>query len=221
MNKEQYAREVADAQAINEWSARTFSKEGRLGMLGDQNRVLDAMRAGRQSDARVAMEGQRIGLEGARVGLEGARVGQEGQRIGILGAQQRMAEAKDDREAVRAGFDTRSAQRLEGLQNALLDTKATPEQRQMAASQIMQLSGKSPDEYQIVHAAGGQQLDANSTPYKVPDRIVLFNKKTGKAEEIAAPNGSSKLPPGMVRQVGTSGGKPVFEDKNGKRHIGE
>jgi len=30
-----------------------------------------------------------------------------------------------------------------------------------------------------------------------------------------------QLPPGMTRQVGTSGGKPVYEDANGKRFIGQ
>ena len=45
---------------------------------------------------------------------------------------------------------------------------------------------------------------------------VIFNKQTG---QLANQNASPALPPGMVKQIGTSGGKPVYLDKNGKQVI--
>ena len=102
-------------------------------------------------------------------------------------AQQRLAETKDGREAVKAGFDTRSAQRLEALQATILSPQSTPEQRQQATQALLQLQGKTADDFQIVHAAGGQSLDASGVPVKVPDRLVKFSKRTGQYEEIAPP----------------------------------
>jgi hypothetical protein len=46
----------------------------------------------------------------------------------------------------------------------------------------------------------------------------VLNNQTGQF--VDQPAAAPKLPPGMTRQVGTSGGKPVYEDANGKRFIG-
>lgn len=164
LQADQYAREVAQAQAINEAEAR-------------KNPALAAQLDAKAKNAR----------EDTRVALEGQRVAQDGTRLGFQGAQQRLAETKDGREAVKAGFDTRSAQRLEALQATILSPQSTPEQRQQATQAILQLQGKTADDFQIVHAAGGQSLDASGVPVKVPDRLVKFSKRTGQYEEIAPP----------------------------------
>jgi len=45
-------------------------------------------------------------------------------------------------------------------------------------------------------------------------RVVATNKRTGQAN---SQQGAAPLPPGMKKQVGTSNGKPVYEDANGNR----
>lgn len=176
LQADQYAREVAQAQAINEAEAR-------------KNPALAAQLDAKAKNAR----------EDTRVALEGQRVAQDGTRLGFQGAQQRLAETKDGREAVKAGFDTRSAQRLEALQATILSPQSTPEQRQQATQALLQLQGKTADDFQIVHAAGGQSLDASGVPVKVPDRLVKFSKRTGQYEEIAPPApAAATVPPAAI-----------------------
>jgi hypothetical protein len=49
--------------------------------------------------------------------------------------------------------------------------------------------------------------------------VIRFNKATGVVEQVPAGQGGAAMPPGMVKQVGTSGGKPVYEDASGKRFL--
>lgn len=46
----------------------------------------------------------------------------------------------------------------------------------------------------------------------------IFDTQT--QQYIEASNSSKTLPPNMSRQVGTSNGKPVYEDAQGNRFIG-
>lgn len=54
--------------------------------------------------------------------------------------------------------------------------------------------------------------------------VVITNQADGTSRVISPGDvqagGGAPLPPGMVKQVGTSNGKPVYEDKNGKKFIG-
>ena len=69
------------------------------------------------------------------------------------------------------------------------------------------------DPYLVV--PGGQQLNENGQAYTAPSAV--FNRRTG--DWLRQPGVGQQLPPNMSRQVGTSGGKPVYEDANGKRFI--
>lgn len=95
-----------------------------------------------------------------------------------------------------AGFQTRSAQRMEQLQQAY--QKAAPADRAAIAEQIRVLSGKDkPDQFKV--AAGGQQLGPNGEITKVPDRI--YNANTGQIVGDAqgfAPQSSASIPSAAV-----------------------
>ena len=113
-----------------------------------------------------------------------------------------------------AGFQTRAAQRLEDLQRAY-DAAKTPEER---ATIAQRLHGKetSPKDDLIV-VGGGQEWDANAGAMRnVPQRVLDARTRQwvdGGREAAQA------LPPGMKRQIGTSNGRPVYEDMNGNRVI--
>lgn len=175
-NKATYDQQVADAKAANEQETRLRGSKEAVAALNTQ---------------------QANQLANAKLGQDAQRVSQEGARLGILSAQQQLAQTKDNREAVRSGFDVRSAQRLEALQNTIMDPKATPEAKQAASNALLMAQGKSPDDYQIVHAAGGQTTDPTTgLPIKQPDRLVRFSKRTGQYEEIgAAPTGQMPAVP--------------------------
>lgn len=115
------------------------------------------------------------------------------------------------------GLESGAAKRLASLQDAYLNAK-TPEEQQTALSKLSALTGKGQaDEYMAV--GGGETVvdAANGVVTKNPD--VLVNKRTGQPAQGKQAQ-KSTLPDGMVRQVGTSGGKPVYEDANGKRFMG-
>ena len=54
--------------------------------------------------------------------------------------------------------------------------------------------------------------------------VVITNQADGTSRVISPGDmqggGAAPLPPGMVKQVGTANGKPVYVDKNGKRFTG-
>lgn len=65
---------------------------------------------------------------------------------------------------------------------------------------------------------GGQEWDANAMAMRnVPQQLI--DLRTGRPV-TGGQQGQAQLPPGMVKQIGTSGGKPVYEDANGKRFVG-
>jgi hypothetical protein len=111
----------------------------------------------------------------------------------------RTALARDDfglrKEA--AGFQTRAAARLEGLQTRY-EAEADPAKQAVLARQIRELQGKEqPARYKV--AAGGQQIDANGVAYRVPDRV--FNEQTGKFSDGTGAAPAPQAPPksGEVR----------------------
>lgn len=113
------------------------------------------------------------------------------------------------------GFQTRGAQRVEKLYEQY--EKAKPEDRAAIAEQIRTMTGKEhPSRFTVV--PGGQEIDP-TTQQSVTRPARVFNNQTGQFVEQGQPQRAG-LPPGMTRQVGTSNGKPVYEDAQGKRFIG-
>ena len=118
-----------------------------------------------------------------------------------------------------SGFQTRAAQQQEQLRNVLIDPKSTPEQRAVAQRNLAALSGKTAaDRMQTVTlpdttnemgqvVRGGQAL------------VRTLEDGTVQQVPIGA-QGQAQLPPGMTRQVGTSNGRPVYEDAKGNRFGG-
>ena len=69
------------------------------------------------------------------------------------------------------------------------------------------------------------KLDDTSDPTGEKDPITgkditnkaLFNTRTERFVNAPGSKAAQKLPPGMVKQVGTAGGRPVYKDAQGKR----
>ena len=118
-----------------------------------------------------------------------------------------------------SGFQTRAAQQQEQLRNVLLDPKSTPEQRAVAQRNLAALSGKTAaDRMQTVTlpdttnemgqvVRGGQAL------------VRVLEDGSVQQVPIGAQQGAA-MPPGMTKQVGTSNGRPVYEDAKGNRFVG-
>ena len=117
-----------------------------------------------------------------------------------------------------AGFASRAAQQLETAQSAYANAK-TDTEREAAREVLRSLQGKyekdMPNRYTVV--PGGQSIDMD-TKQLVRDPAQVLDNQTGEFRTPA--QAKPTLPPGMTRQVGTQNGKPVYEDKSGKRFVG-
>lgn len=133
-------------------------------------------------DQTAMRENAGIQREGMQQDGATARTGMQEQGASARDAG-RTALARDEfglkKEA--AGFQTRAATRLEGLQTRY-EAETDPAKQAALARQIREVQGKEqPARYKV--AAGGQQIDANGVAYKVPDRV--FNEQTGQFSDGA------------------------------------
>ena len=183
--KDQYAREVAQAQAINKFQA-------------DRNLTPQQLALRSQNEQNIRADA----TERYKVDANSASFKDTNRT-----AQQRLAMDKESQ-----GYDNRTKAALEKAQTELAAT--TDEAKKLAIiERIRSLQSNyeklgPPDLFGAV--AGEKNADGSQAP------PTIYNKRTGEL-----PGGPKPvLPPGMIRQVGTSGGKPVYEDKNGKRFSG-
>ena len=117
-----------------------------------------------------------------------------------------------------AGFQTRAAQQQEQLRNVLLDQKATPEQRAVARRGLAALSDKTAADRMQVVALPDTTNEMGQVVRGGQALVRVLEDGSVQQVPIGAQQGAA-LPPGMKRQIGTSNGRPVYEDMNGKQVI--
>lgn len=115
------------------------------------------------------------------------------------------------------GYKNRSAERLETAYNEYIGAPDAPS-RASALSKLRALQGHSA-KYATV--AGGSRWDEKAGQM-VHEPSLIYNQEDGtlgpqQVNQARAAQGA--LPPGMVKQIGTSGGKPVYVDAKGNQHI--
>lgn len=116
------------------------------------------------------------------------------------------------------GFQTRAAQQQEQLRNVLLDPKSTPEQRAVAQRNLAALSGKTAADRMQAVALPDTTNEMGQVVRGGQALVRVLEDGTVQQVPIGAQQGAA-LPPGMKRQIGTSNGRPVYEDMNGKQVI--
>lgn len=154
-----------------------------------------AANKGMRNDRKDALDQQRVGLDAASTF---AKIEQGDRALGIDG---RRADTAQDLAALQAdelglkreaaGFQTRAAKRLEGLQTALM-AEQDPSKRAAIARQIQELSGKGEGNLRdnFMAVGGGQEWDAQAGVMRnVPQRLVdLRNgQEVGGQQAPAAP----------------------------------
>jgi len=116
---------------------------------------------------------------------------------------------------VTAGYANRAAGQAEQMRNRIM-TEQDPARRRSLVDTMMAMEGKQTQADPYLVVPGGQQVDALSgRAYNTPSAV--FNRQTG--QWVQQPGQSGNLPAGMTKQVGTSGGKPVYEDASGNRFV--
>ena len=114
----------------------------------------------------------------------------------------------------------RAAAQSEQLRNVLLDPKSTPEQRAVAQRNLAALSGKTAADRMQTVALPDTTNEMGQVVRGGQALVRVLEDGSVQQVPIGAQQGAA-LPPGMKRQVGTSNGRPVYEDANGKQVIGK
>ncbi len=186
---------------------------------------LDASRAdlaaqGKEPDMQMRTNEVNAGLRRAAMAEAGADRRAQGQ-LGLGLRRLDLDQQRNQLDAQRVASDERlrapqirAAERLGQLQEAYVNAK-TPEEQAAIASQIRAYSGKEDQPNRFTVVPGGQEWDAKANVMRNVPASVL-NNRTGQFLERGGPS----LPPG-IKQVGTSEGKPVYEDAKGNRFVGE
>ena len=219
--------------STNDWAARNNLRNASVSASSITNNGGKFDRSGPGDSAAMAEYKAALATDQAlQQAQPGADITAMRENAGIQreGMQQQGSTARDaERNAISrdelglrrtaAGFQNRAAQRMEDLSGVLLDPNATPEQRSVAQRNLAALSGKTAaDRMQTVTlpdttnemgqvVRGGQAL------------VRTLEDGTVQQVPIGAQQGAA-MPPGMTKQVGTSNGRPVYEDAKGNRYVG-
>ena len=203
VKRAQYDSEVASANATNTYTANRGKSTARLGMEG---KLAQDVRG--DATARYQTD---VNAGTSRYNTDMQRENNRGQ-LGV--SQGRLAN-----ETASTGVEIAGKQQTLDAQRALTEAK-TPAERRSAMEVLAGLQGRMSqapqDEY--AYAPGGQEVDP-ATDQLVTRPGVIFNKRTGAVGSPQQAGQDTQLPPGMVKQIGTSNGRPVYLDKNGKQVI--
>lgn len=175
------------------------------GMRNDRKDALDQQRAGLDAAstlAKIDQGYQSLGLDGRRADTADRLAGVQEGEFGLKRETQ--------------GIANRLATQQEQLRSQIA-TEQDPEKRKSLVQRLMEFEGKTQQADPYLVVPGGQQIDpVSQRAYNTPSSV--FNRQTG--QWIQQPGQGAQLPPGMTKQVGTSGGKPVYEDAQGNRFVG-
>lgn len=112
------------------------------------------------------------------------------------------------------GFEARGLERVERLYAAYENAK-TPEERSAIAEQLRALRGI--DRENTAQVIYNEELINPAQPMAGTRRVPMLLNRDGTATAVT-PRATQNAQDGM-RYVGTSNGKPVYEDQNGRRFV--
>lgn len=209
---------------------------GARGLTANQVRTLSDLQQGEDNRANqryttdannvAALQREAMGQAGQNYRTELGEQGTNNRFNANLGFDAQKFQATNDlanREfnlnATEKGFGTRNSARLEKLYEQY-DSAKSDEDRKSIQEKINRYAGNKADtgKDRYMTVGGGQEWnDKSGTMVNRPQQ--LFDTQTQQFVNTPAAS-STNLPNGMTRQVGTSNGKPVYEDAQGNRFIG-
>lgn len=127
-----------------------------------------------------------------------------------------LAQQKFGMEQETQGIQNRDASLISAMRAQIAQEK-DPAKRQSIVQRMREMQGQAqPSEWGVQVTPTTKNVDGSTSM----GSIVRYNKATGQTEVVQQPGqGGAAMPPGMIKQVGTSGGKPVYEDASGKRFL--
>lgn len=209
---------------------------GARGLTANQVRTLSDLQQGEDNRANqryttdannvAALQREAMGQAGQNYRTELGEQGTNNRFNANLGFDAQKFQATNDlanREfnlnASEKGFGIRNSARLEKLYEQY-DSAKSDEDRKSIQEKINRYAGNKADtgKDRYMTVGGGQEWN-NEAMAMVNRPQQLFDTQTQQFVNTPAAS-STNLPNGMTRQVGTSNGKPVYEDAQGNRFIG-
>ena len=209
---------------------------GARGLTANQVRTLSDLQQGEDNRANqryttdannvAALQREAMGQAGQNYRTELGEQGTNNRFNANLGFDAQKFQATNDlanREfnlnATEKGFGIRNSARLEKLYEQY-DSAKSDEDRKSIQEKINRYAGNKADtgKDRYMTVGGGQEWN-NEAMAMVNRPQQLFDTQTQQFVNTPAAS-STNLPNGMTRQVGTSNGKPVYEDAQGNRFIG-
>ncbi len=209
---------------------------GARGLTANQVRTLSDLQQGEDNRANqryttdannvAALQREAMGQAGQNYRTELSEQGTNNRFNANLGFDAQKFQATNDlanREfnlnATEKGFGIRNSARLEKLYEQY-DSAKSDEDRKSIQEKINRYAGNKADtgKDRYMTVGGGQEWN-NEAMAMVNRPQQLFDTQTQQFVNTPAAS-STNLPNGMTRQVGTSNGKPVYEDAQGNRFIG-
>ncbi|MFS4514357.1 hypothetical protein ACMFLR_10875 [Delftia tsuruhatensis] len=203
-----------------EVSASSITNTRRFGGRGAENSPdMQRYRAALGTDAALRQADPAMQIEGVRQGnaLVRAAMEQQGQNQ-RAGMQAGLTQQRLDMDRETQGYTNRTNRLVEAARNQVAQQQ-DPTKRRSLVQYMRDIEGGTPQADPYLVVPGGQQVDPTSgRAYNTPSTV--FNRQSGQFVQQPG-QGGGQVPPGMSRQVGMSGGKPVYEDAKGNRFIGE
>jgi hypothetical protein len=218
IDKASRGNQVAIAAAMNSLGALERQREQNIGDIQKANIAADAQRAGQSMSYAAQMAGQGVTMRGQDLAAQEAAL-----RTGIMktdseraadkwGIEKKtMQGAQADSEAVRTARANLSAALASG------DPVKIASAREQAVAAGIKFD-KPNNEFTSVTDSMGLNVTRTN---KDTGQVDIINPKTGEVRSIAPPGAAPQqkpIPPGHT-VIGTSGGKRVLQDANGKRFI--
>lgn len=129
-------------------------------------------------------------------------------------AQQQIEKDRNAQTAQGQELDNKSKQQVLAAQQEYLNAGDDPVKQKAAERKLMTLGNKQGKAPTFHPGSRIKNVDGSETVTPA----YVFDPSTMEAREVGQ-SGQAALPPGMVKQVGTANGKPVYLDKNGKQVI--
>ncbi|WEM01146.1 hypothetical protein [Delftia tsuruhatensis] len=221
--------QAAIAHSGNDWASRNALRNAEVsassikntqqwgGRGAENNPAVQKYQAMLATDQVLQQAAPGLQAEGMRQGnaLVRAAMEQQGQNQ-RAGMQAGLTQQRLDMDRETQGYTNRTNRLVEAARNQVAQEQ-DPSKRRSLVQYMRDIEGgtSQADPYLVV--PGGQQIDpVSQRAYNTPSTV--FNRQSG---QFVQQPGQGGLPQGMSRQVGMSGGKPVYEDAKGNRFIGE
>lgn len=129
----------------------------------------------------------------------------------LVDAMMRQEEAKSRNYG--QGIANRAAEQSAQMRTNIMN-ESDPTKRRSLVETMLAMEGKLPQNDWGVQVTPTTKNNDGTTSM---GSVIRYNKSDGRVEQV--PMQGHGLPAGMTRQVGTLGGKPVYEDASGKRFV--